>query len=74
MSCHINFSNLHPTPLPRRAKKSVAKLLRVYTKFVAKVEGRRNYSNKWVVAADSVRSEINRKICCVLPQHPYNYW
>ena len=38
-------------------RKSVVKLrCKVCTKFVAKIEGRRNYSDKWVVGADSVRT------------------
>ena len=39
------------------AKKIVAKLkCKVCVKFESKIAGRRNYSNKWIVGADSVRT------------------
>ena len=42
------------------AKKIVAKLkCKVCVKFESKIAGRRNYSNKWIVRADSVRTSIN---------------
>ena len=39
------------------AKKIVAKLkCKVCVKFESKIAGRRNYSNKWIIGADSVRT------------------
>ena len=48
LDCEVSMSG---------AKKIVAKLkCKVCVKFESKIAGRRNYSNKWIVGADSVRT------------------
>ena len=48
LNCEVSMSG---------AKKIVAKLkCKVCVKFESKIAGRRNYSNKWIVRADSVRT------------------